>query len=76
MLKRYYVVTPAYVSGGSPSSYYPPEDGCDVIEIEAKTKRDAKIRALPFLRQIGRGWLSQAEGNPFKGLKVYLVDSE
>jgi len=66
---KYFVVTPAYESGGS--EYEPPDYGSDVAEIEAINRRLAKAVGLKALRKMNSRWVDDLGNNPFKGLKVY-----
>jgi hypothetical protein len=67
---RYYVVTPPYERYSS-SIYDPGEYGCDVVEVEAPTKKQAKVKGLRELRRTHSHWIRDyCDGNPFKGLEV------
>ena len=72
-LKPDYVITPSFESG---SGDEPPESGRDVVEVMARTKRDAIRAAMPRLRAIRGGWLHYCDGNPFVGLKAELARCE
>lgn len=75
ILKRYYVVTPEYPSGCGYDE--PPEWGADVIEVEARTRREAvRIGVKEMLRIGGRQyrWVHDQRGNgqnPFAGVKAH-----
>jgi len=76
MRRPYYVISPEYSSGGG--AYEPPEWGCDCVEVEARTKREAVILGVrKILREQGRG--SWAETNrsdgqsPFTGYRADLA---
>lgn len=47
MLRPYYVVSPEYMTDhGSYDPPEPPEYGCDVFEVEARTRREAIIAGV------------------------------
>ena len=78
MVKKYWVVTPQYMTYGSSAgmgfSIDPPEYGSDVVEVEAMTKREAKILGVRELRRIESKWMADQASDmasPFTGLKVY-----
>ena len=80
-MNRYYVISPTYyyhepiLDDGSG----PDEPACDVVEVEAHTKREAKIRGLKELRKIHKGWINwhrDSDANPFTGLKVELIEED
>ena len=51
----------------------PTEPACDVVEVEAENKRQARILGLRELKKIPRGWINwhrDSDSNPFVGLKV------
>lgn len=76
MMTRWFVITPEYER--YPGSYYsfepePPEYGCDVVEVEAETKRKALVEGVRELRRSRSDWLRDQVGDnksPFTGLKV------
>lgn len=65
-MKHYTVISPDI------TTYYwdePPEYECDVVDIHAENKRDAKIMALKT--DEFKQWIKYIRGdNPFTGLKV------
>jgi len=70
-MKKYYVITPQYTSMSY--GYEPPETGCDVVEVEANTKREAKVKGLRELRKLHYGWINwyrDTDSNPFTGLRA------
>ena len=74
-MKPYYVVTPEYeVTMQILDFGEGPKEPCrDVVEVEANTKREAKIKGLKELRKIQRGWINwyrDTDTNPFTGLRV------
>lgn len=80
-MKRWYVVTPEFtemVTGWNlPEGGYP-ETGCEVIEVEAPTKRAAKVAAVRQCRAKPHSgcWFRDVDGNPYVGLKVYSAEPE
>lgn len=67
---RYYVCTPPYDTHEW-SRYQPHDWGSDVVEIEAHSKREARVRGLQELRRTHSRYLKLHEDeNPFKGLQV------
>jgi hypothetical protein len=79
-MKRWYVVTPSYESGGD--YFEPPEHGADVIEVFAKTKRAAVTEGVK--RMLAASWRqfrwcrdARSDGvNPFKGVKAIEVEDD
>ncbi len=70
-MKHYYVVSPSYVVYPF-DGINPPEDGCDVVAVEASNKREAKSLALRTEEM--SQWILEARDNhqnPFSGLEVY-----
>ena len=71
---RWYVVTPEYESGGD--WYDPPEWGCDVVEVAAKTRREAITKGVKAMLTGNRKeyqWCrdQRSDGrNPFAGVKA------
>lgn len=71
---KYLVVTPEYSDGGS--EYEPPEYGCDVVEVEAPTKRAAIIAGVKRMLAGSRRafpWVHYQRGDgcsPFTGVKA------
>lgn len=47
----------------------PMEYGCDVVFVEAETRRDALVLGVALFRQQGARYLGDAE-NPYAGVKV------
>ncbi|MCK9596486.1 hypothetical protein M0R19_04840 [Candidatus Pacearchaeota archaeon] len=74
-LKKYYVVSPEHQYVAEYIDYWPRyEYGCDVLEIEAFTKREAKIEAVKIWRKDRDSYVYELlldKRNPFVGLKVY-----
>jgi hypothetical protein len=67
--KIYEVVSPPYCMYEQTASD-PSEWGCDVVYVEAKSNREAKVKAVQkFRRLYPQGYISDGE-HPFKGLKV------
>lgn len=70
MLKPWLVCSPEYgvmfpiVDGRGPMEY-----GCDVVHVEAETKRDALLLGVRLLKAKGAGYLRDAE-NPYAGIRV------
>ena len=80
-LKKYYVVTPPYTTyfGNAATAIDPPEYGCDVVEVEARTKREAKILGVRELRRIHSKWMEDQVSNganPFTGLKAHDAEDD
>ena len=77
-MKTYMVVSPEYMTYGSYGDgslgLDPPEYGCDVVEVQALTKREAKILGLREFRRTSARWLDYCDGNPFTGIKVEYYD--
>lgn len=46
----------------------PPEYGSDVVEVVAKTRKQALVLGLRELRRTHSYWVRDVEGNPFNGL--------
>ena len=74
-MTRYLVVTPEY-EVYSATQMDPPEYGSDAIEIEAESKRDAKLLAVKMWRQQrGRTYIKwYCDECPYTQLKVFEVD--
>lgn len=75
MIHHYIVYTPSFTSyrgvWGDPPE--PPEYGADVVEVIAKSKREAKVEAVRKMRAEGMEWVRGQESDgasPFTGLKV------
>jgi len=71
-LRHWFVITPQYTTYYNAESLEPPEVGCDVVSVEARTKREAKILGVKKLRKVGN-WISDSYSdgeNPYKGIKV------
>ena len=54
----------------------PIERGADVVMVEARNKREAKILGLKELRKLPKGWINRhrdRQSNPFVGLTVEEV---
>ena len=72
-MSKYYVFTPEYTTYKIMTALDPPECGCDVVDVEATTKRKALILGLKALEQIRSEWIRDERGdgrNPFSKLKV------
>lgn len=74
-MKTWFVCTPEYWT--SPQIMYgdpdPGEHGCDIVEVQARTKRDAKIIAVRAFRKADCKYLQDA-GNPFTGITAETFD--
>ena len=69
---EYGVVEPILDDGTGPMEY-----GCDVVEVEANSKADARILGVRLLRQLRRGYLDRyKDENPFAGLRVFPAEDE
>ena len=77
-LQAFYVVSPEWDSA---PSYEPPEPGCDVVMVCARTKRQARILAVRYWRRLPRlPWKAHRQTrtyvteyydeHPFKKLEV------
>lgn len=79
-MKHHYIVyTPTYTHYYSLWSLEPPETVCDVVCVEASTKREAKVIAVREMRKQGLDWVldQQSDGaSPFTGLKADLATCE
>jgi hypothetical protein len=77
-MKRWYVVTPEYGTGGS--EIEPPEYGCDVVEVDAPTRRAAILagvrRMLASSRREFRYCRDQRSdgANPFTGVRALPME--
>ena len=74
LLMRYFVMTEEFNRVGS---YHPPEYGRDVVEVEAKTKREARVLGLRALRKMRSTPVMDAESdnrNPLGTLTVERYD--
>ena len=72
---RWYVITPEYetVDRILPDGSGPTEIGCDVVEVEAPTRRRAKIAGVRELRRQKSQWMRYQDidrHSPFTGLQV------
>lgn len=75
MKQPYYVVSPEYATGGY---YEPPEYGCDCVEVEAETKREAVILGVRKILKDDpdKSWAGvnrQSEQSPFAGYRAELA---
>lgn len=80
-MKRYYVISPEYGEtipilddGTGPMEY-----GCDVVVVNARTKREAKIIGVKAMRKKQQGWFGwcgSEYGNPFAGIKVEIHECQ
>lgn len=68
-----YMKYPGNIWGEDPE---PPEDGADVVWVEADTKREALVKGVRELRRISSGWLDDINVNPFTGLKAESAECE
>ncbi len=78
-MTKYYVVTPVYTTYYSPWGLEPPDTGADVVEVEAQTKREAKVLGVRELRRTHSKWMQDryTDGlSPFTGIKVYRWDED
>lgn len=71
--KRWIVYTPSYEQ--HQGSWYgdPPQYGADVVEIEAKTRRDAVIMGTRVMLDMGYDWVhdNRSDGRaPFCGVRA------
>lgn len=80
-MTRYYVVSPEYETyhGGGYDPPEPPEWGCDFVEIEADSKRDALILGVREIMRTQKrhSWAhdNQLDGKPpWAGYKVEIAD--
>ena len=70
---KYLVITPEYETDNNPWGLDPPEITCDVVEVEAPNKREARRLGYHELRKLHRGWMTwyrDMDRNPFSGLVV------
>lgn len=79
-VQPYYVISPEYSSGGG--AYEPPEWGCDCVEVEARSKREAVVLGVrKILTEARSRWRrdSYAASNrdsgspPFAGYRAELA---
>lgn len=75
MKRPYYVVSPEYKTslGGA---YEPPEYGCDCVEVEAETKREAVILGVREALKQRHSWAedNRSDGqSPFAGYRAELA---
>ena len=74
MMKRWHVITPEYgeVIPITDDGQGPTEYGCDVIEVEAETRRDAILVGVQLMRAHERDYhyFRHCDGNPFVGVKA------
>jgi hypothetical protein len=61
---KYGEIVPVLDYGQGPMEY-----GCDVVFVEAETRRDALLLGVALFRQQGARYLADAE-NPYAGVKV------
>lgn len=76
-MKRYVVIGPEYgtVEPILDDGTGPMEYGCDVVEVEAETRRAALVLGVRLLRRLPRGYLDRfPDENPFTGVRVELAD--
>jgi hypothetical protein len=72
-MTHWFVITPSYTTYYNSWSLDPPEYGCDVVSVDAPTKRQAKVEGVRKLRAIKSEWIQDAASDgvsPFTGLKV------
>lgn len=81
-MPKYAVVTPEYlIHNERYDPPEPPEYGCDYLEVEAPTAREAKILAVCEWRKRPRrnNYVARQlsdDCNPFTGLKAELITEE
>ena len=81
-MPKWYVITPEYetVERILPDGSGPIEIGRDVVEVEAPTRRAAKVVGVRELRRQKSRWMHDQEGDwpnkhsPFTGLRVELFE--
>lgn len=72
-MRRFYVISPemSVVIPICDDGTGPMEYGCDVVEVEARTKRDARHLGFKLMREAKMAWATEHEdGCPFAGMKV------
>lgn len=68
--REYSYVEPVLDDGSGPTHYT-----CDVVEVDAENKKEARIAALKELRKLTRGFIYETNGeNPFGGMKIFLKE--
>lgn len=80
-MKRYFVVSPGYESYGRPygDPPEPPEYGCDVLEIEADSKRTALILGVREMLTWRESWAKDNRDDglpPWAGYRVEEVEAD
>lgn len=77
-MKRWRVITPEYgeVIPVTDEGQGPMEYGCDAIEVEAETRRDAVVVGVALMRRQPREyhWFRRCDGNPFAGIRAEEVN--
>lgn len=74
--KTFTIVSPEYCTYES-NGIDPPEYGCDVVDIETDSKKDAI--ALALKTKEFEGWIQEAKDNeisPYSGVKAMQMDCE
>ena len=73
-MKKYSVITPEVMFyAGSYDPPAPPEFGRDYVEVEANTKKEARVVAVREFRNRKSKWIEERRGDdlsPFTGLLV------
>lgn len=72
-LRSFYVVSPEYQTYGCADPPEPPEYGCDCVEVQARTKREAQILGVRQMLKQRHSWAEDniSDGRPpWKGIKV------
>ena len=75
MLRPYYVFSPEHETY-SANDIDPPEYGCDVYQVEARTRREAIIAAVRLALRERRSWASGNRDSgitPFAGYRAELA---
>lgn len=80
-LKWYTVVTPPYehLGRGEYPPIDPPEWVRDYVAVQARTKREALVKAVKAFRDLGSPWMKDQDTNrvsPFTGLKAEALLEE
>jgi hypothetical protein len=76
--RRWRIITPEYgeVVPVTDEGQGPMEYGCDVIEVEAATRRDALVVGVALMRRHEREYhyFRHCDGNPYVGVRVVPVN--
>ena len=78
-MPKWWVITPEYgtVVPVLDDGTGPEEFGCDVVEVEAPTRREALVLGLRELKKVTKGWINwyrDDTSNPFTGLRAELQE--